>query len=96
MLCRSLIRLSASTKNTARTIVRDPRKKKSNPSSAALQLNRELNQVDNELNKPVTPPIPFAPSQENQDGVGSTLGSYVLAGVGVTMGFTLVKIILGV
>jgi hypothetical protein len=92
MLRSSLIRLSSS--NVKRTVVRDPRKKKVRPSLTSLELRRkEENQVD--VLKPVNQPLPFAHSGNDQGSVGSTLGSYVLAGVGVTLGFTLVGLILG-
>lgn len=38
---------------------------------------------------------PFAPSQENQQSIGSTFVSYALAGAGMTLGFVLVGAVLG-
>jgi hypothetical protein len=99
MLRRSLIRLSStSTKKGRRTVVRDPRKKKAALASAQVQ-RWEDKPTDDQLQTHSTPPpLPpaFAPSESNQAGVGSTLGSYMLAGVGVTMGFTLVKVVFGI
>mmetsp|Transcript_11586 Transcript_11586/g.14600 ORF Transcript_11586/g.14600 Transcript_11586/m.14600 type:complete len:98 (+) Transcript_11586:58-351(+) len=97
MLRRSIIRLSPA--KSGRTIVRDPRKNKrvGRPSSEVQVQNEGELQADRQFPKPATPPIPFAPPADNQDGgVGSTLGSYVLAGVGVTLGFTVVKLVFGV
>ena len=97
MFRRSIIRLSAS-KGGGRTIVRDPRKnKKSSRSLPAVQAQRgEETQVNSQFHKPMTPPLPLAPHSAGDGGVGSTLGSYVLAGVGMTLGFTVVKLVLGV
>lgn len=94
MLRQSLVRLSSA--KAPRTIIRDPRKKKVAQSATSVQVVNpdEKKWVDSP--QPVTPPVPFAPSEKNQDSVGSTLGSYVLAGVGVTLGFTLVKVVFGV
>ena len=39
--------------------------------------------------------LPFQPSHQNQQSVGSTLASYALAGAGVAMGVTFVSVILG-
>ena len=94
MFRRSLVRLSSA--KTPRTIIRDPRKKKIAKSATSVQVVNpdEKNWVDSP--QPVTPPVPFAPSAKNQENVGSTLGSYMVAGVGVTLGFTLVKVVFGV
>ncbi len=94
MFRRSIISLS--TSKGGRTIVRDPRKNKKVPRQlSAVQVQREET-INTQFPKPVTP-LPFAPrSDERSGGIGSTLGSYVLAGVGVTLGFTVVKLVLGV
>jgi hypothetical protein len=44
---------------------------------------------------PSPPPLPFAPSQQNQESIGSTVASYALAGFGVALGVTLVRVVLG-
>lgn len=90
------IRLS-STK-AGRTIVRDPRKKKiAVSSSSSVQLREENKEVTGNVQYPKqSSHIPFAPSNQNQESVGSTLASYALAGVGMTMGFALVRILFGV
>lgn len=41
------------------------------------------------------PPMPFEPSAQNQHSVGSSLASYALAGIGVTLGVVLVRVVLG-
>lgn len=40
-------------------------------------------------------PLPFEPTPQNQQSLGSSLASYVLAGAGVAMGFMLVGAIFG-
>ena len=90
----SLRRFSSKTgKGSRRTVVRDPRKKKIITPTSAVKVRE-----DTEIQQtPVTPPAaPFAPSGQNQERVGSTLGSYALAGVGMTLGFTLVKVVFGI
>ena len=72
-----------------RTIVRDPRKRKSMPAVVPQDNNKSL-----PSNKQ-PPPLPFEPSQQNQTSVGSSMASYMLAGAGVAMGFTLVGAIFG-
>lgn len=41
------------------------------------------------------PVLPFEPSAQNQQSVGSTLGSYMLAGFGMGLGMILVRVVLG-
>jgi len=79
-----------------RTIVRDPRKK---VNSIAVRPGDHHNEGRRDLH-PVQPaqrrtPLPFEPNQQDQQTIGSSLGSYALAGVGVTLGFVLVGAILG-
>jgi hypothetical protein len=76
-----------------RTVVRDPRKVKQN------QL-RPVPHVEEEAQSSVPaqqqPPLPIPPPQGHQPpSMGATLGFYVVAGVGVTLGFALVGAILG-
>ena len=40
-------------------------------------------------------PLPFAPTEQNQNSIGSMVGSYMLAGFGMGLGMILVRIILG-
>ena len=91
MIRRSLVVLSKASKG--RTVVRDPRKAKARKSAlveAPNHLPTEQNN-DNSNNQP----LPFQPSHQNQQSVGSTLASYSLAGAGVAMGVTLVGAIFG-
>jgi hypothetical protein len=88
MYRRSLIALS---KQTGRTIVRDPRKKIKRVPAIRPEDPSQVEQVP-----PPLPMQPFEPSNQNQESVGSTMASYVLAGIGVTLGFTLVRVIIGV
>ena len=104
MLRRTLVLLSSSspTPSTSkgRTIVRDPRKAASNqrnPKSpvAIIQNNQGSVPAQNEQHKQQLinsnkQPLPFEPSPQNQESIGSSLASYMLAGVGVAMGVTFV------
>jgi hypothetical protein len=87
-------RLRFSSK-AGRTIVRDPRKKKNAPILSALQLKQDKWEREVQT-PPQATPVPFAPSRQNQESVGSTLGSYALAGVGMTLGFALVRVLFGI
>jgi len=97
MIRRSAILFS----NAGRTIVRDPRKAKvpavqsssvpdvvtgrsGGPSELPLSLqdNKQMN-------------LPFQPSPQNQEAIGSTLVSYMLAGAGMAFGFAIVGAIFG-
>ncbi len=76
-----------------RTIIRDPRKQKIIRSAlVAKQEEGAANEVQLHQ-QPKPPPLPFEPSTQNQQSLG--LGSYMLAGVGVAIGVTLVGAILG-
>mmetsp|Transcript_5407 Transcript_5407/g.7947 ORF Transcript_5407/g.7947 Transcript_5407/m.7947 type:complete len:95 (-) Transcript_5407:126-410(-) len=93
MLRRSLPLLS---KRGDRTIIRDPRKKRP-PAIPPEQQTGVVPSVPEQQqfgNRPL--PLPFEPSQQNQQSVGSTLGSYVLMGAGVSIGFVLVGALFGV
>ena len=103
MIRRSFILLSkASPPSTlgrkGRTVVRDPRKaaKKGSARSGAV-VARQSGAKENPNHLPAEPQssLPFQPSQQNQQSVGSSLVSYGLAGVGVAMGMTLVRALLG-
>jgi hypothetical protein len=78
------------SKQTGRTIVRDPRKRKLPAVRHAAPA--EVQQAnDNHRSQP----LPFEPSPENQQSVVSTLGSYALAGAGMAVGFTIVGAVFG-
>jgi hypothetical protein len=80
-------------------VVRDPRKKLHKVSSSvavAPRAGHEHPEVPPPQHHVVQrSPLPFEPSQYNQQSVGSSLASYALAGVGVTMGVVLVRLVLG-
>uniref|UniRef100_A0A6U3RHP8 Uncharacterized protein n=1 Tax=Ditylum brightwellii TaxID=49249 RepID=A0A6U3RHP8_9STRA len=89
MLRRSLIVMSK--QGPVRTTVRDPRKKKA--VSSALVANQK-EQVRSEVQTHQHPkPLPFEPNQQNQESLG--LGSYVLAGGGMALGFMFVGMLFG-
>lgn len=74
-----------------RTIIRDPRRKNKITPSALVTKREKDDEVQTvHQTKPI---LPFEPSVRNQQSLG--LGSYMLAGVGVAMGVTLVGAILG-
>lgn len=70
-----------------RQIVRDPRKRV--PSVIRPQESQPVEHQEQRQ------PLAFEPSPENQHSVGSTLGSYMLAGAGMAIGFTLVGALFG-
>jgi hypothetical protein len=104
MFRRSLIVLA---KRTDRVIVRDPRIAKQRKATALIESSAsEIQQQHHEHTavvpsqqpaSPSAPPtaLPFEPSAQNQQSVGSTIGSYVLAGFGVGLGMILVRVVLG-
>ena len=76
-----------------RTIVRDPRKIAKRAPAVVPVAEGSQEQPPQRI---PPPPLPFQPSQRNQESVGSTLASYMLAGVGETMGEVLVRVALGI
>jgi hypothetical protein len=88
MFRRTIIALS----KAERTVVRDPRKKRL---PAVVRTEDSHSQVpSNMVNRP-PPPLPFQPSQQQQASLGSTLGTYVLLGVGVGLGVSLISALFG-
>lgn len=69
-----------------RTVVRDPRKK-----AALLAVRDKAADVP----APNQPPLPIAPPQQQPPSTGATLGFYMMAGIGVSMGFAIVSAVLG-
>jgi hypothetical protein len=67
--------------------VRDPRKK-SLPSIRPTELAPQ--EQHHQL-----PPLPFLPKHQQQQSIGSSLGSMVLTGAGMSLGFILVGAIFG-
>mmetsp|Transcript_9205 Transcript_9205/g.13893 ORF Transcript_9205/g.13893 Transcript_9205/m.13893 type:complete len:91 (+) Transcript_9205:366-638(+) len=83
----------AALSSKGRTIIRDPRKQKTIRSALVTkQEERAANEVQVHQH-PQPPSLPFEPSTQNQQSLG--LGSYMLAGVGVAIGVTVVGAILG-
>jgi hypothetical protein len=98
--------LGVLSKRTDRAIVRDPRVAKQRKATAlvessasGVQQHQEPSSVvpSQQPASPSAPPttLPFQPSTQNQQSVGSTIGSYVLAGFGVGLGMILVRVVLG-
>ena len=87
MIRRTQALLSKASKG--RTVVRDPRKAKARKTALVSRPSPDHLPVEQQ------PPMPFQPSPQNQQSVGSTLASYSLAGAGVAMGVTLVGALLG-
>ena len=92
-----------------RTIVRDPRKKVKNvpvavTTSSSSTQNQSLPSLleeqrqHNEYSNKLKISSPFQPSTDNDiqpQSIASSLASYMLAGVGVAMGATLVGVLFG-
>ncbi|KAL7527221.1 hypothetical protein ACHAXR_002945 [Thalassiosira sp. AJA248-18] len=102
MFRRPLIALSGKASSASRTIIRDPRKTKRIKKAVAVASREKNEQSSLQLQQPQSqhndvgqhrPPMAFEPSTENQQSLG--LGSYMLAGVGVAMGVTLVGAVFG-
>ena len=100
MYRRPIIAMMSS--KASRTIIRDPRKNKRIKSAIAVAAKeREQNNNSLEIHQPESHPpqqyerprMAFEPSQDNQQSLG--LGSYMLAGVGVALGVTLVSVVFG-
>ena len=104
MFRRSLTALAAQ----GRTIVRDPRKAKdsvkavssTNSNAIAHQPIESANPIATHQQQQSLPsqpqqPLPFAPTEQNQNSIGSMVGSYMLAGFGMGLGVILVRLVLG-
>lgn len=79
-----------------RTVIRDPRKTKKlrdAKKSAIVASNKENHQPEVHQSSSNNHPLPFKIQQHQTQSLG--LGSYMLAGVGVAMGVTLVSAIFG-
>lgn len=88
MLRRSLLVLSKH--GDKRTIVRDPRKRTLPATVRTTNDDEQQTEI-----QPHKTPLPFEPTTQNQQAVGSTLGSYVLMGAGVAVGFAIVGALFG-
>ena len=77
-----------------RTIVRDPRIKKTSIPSTVIETqdNNKLPQLPSH-NSQVGTPLGI---DHHHQSTGAIIGSYVLAGVGVALGVGLVRLVLGV
>ena len=73
-----------------RTIVRDPRKK-----AVPAVIPEPVDQVQEQQQQQQPPPLPYQPTPENQQAVGSSLGSYALMGAGMAVGFSIVGALFG-
>ena len=90
MLRRTLAVLG---KNKPRTIVRDPRKKRL--PAKLTQTSRDSAVEQQETRIAERQQMAFEPSRQNQQSIGSTLGSYALAGFGMSVGFAFVGALFG-
>ena len=107
MYRRSLTALASQ----GRAIVRDPRKGKVSATAVqSTNSNTAVSKKTTEPSSPIAPhqnnqslppqhqqqqPLPFSPTEQNQNSIGSMVGSYMLAGFGMGLGMILVRIILG-
>ena len=79
-----------------RTIVRDPRKRRLPAVRTEETQNSQTSLLTpSQQTAPQKAPLPFQPTSENQQAVGSSLGSYVLMGAGMAVGFSIVGAIFG-
>lgn len=96
MIRRSLAILST---KASRTIIRDPRKAKELREKAkekartAVAVQKENTSLQQQTPQHQQPPMAFEPSAQNQESLG--IGSYMLAGAGMALGFTLVGALFG-
>jgi hypothetical protein len=82
---------------TSRTIVRDPRKARV-PSVRTPDVPAEMGQQSQQFDlqqQQQRQGLPFEPTQQNQQSVGSSLASYGLAGAGMAIGFSIVGALFG-
>lgn len=96
-MLRSSARLAAAaTKRSSRTIVRDPRKnKKPSPTQALATTDEHESQQNQLMQQQQQQQLPFPPLNSNSGTSSSELGSYMLAGAGMALGFTLVRVLFG-
>jgi len=85
MICRTAIILNKTKAAGGRTIVRDPRKKSV---AAAVRANNDDLPMEQQYHSPLPPPLPMQPQQPG-------LGSYVMMGAGMSLGFALVGALFG-
>jgi hypothetical protein len=94
-----------------RTIVRDPRKSKASANAVHSTDIKKIDHIPTGTSNPIasqlqqqqrdSPPqlqkqaLPFTPTEQNQNSIGSMVGSYMLAGFGMGLGMILVRMILG-
>lgn len=92
MICSSAVLLS----KAGRTIVRDPRKMRV-PSVRPLDLPAKASEGSNSSvqHHQQQSNLPFEPTHRNQEAIGSSMVSYMLAGAGMALGFTLVGAVFG-
>ena len=93
MIRRSAVLLTQGS----RTIVRDPRKTRPLPASKTPNVLAKVTEptVPDHSVKVQSQRLPFEPTQTNQENVGSSIVSYMLAGAGMAIGFTIVGAIFG-
>jgi hypothetical protein len=65
------------------------------PSKSVRLANEENPNLPAEQDTNQSSLLPFQPSHQNQESIGSSLASYGLAGVGVAMGVTFVSALFG-
>jgi hypothetical protein len=77
-----------------RTIVRDPRKQRL-PSVGSSDVPAEISSESTSLQGNRRTNLPFEPTHQNQEAIGSSLASYMVAGAGMALGFALVGAVFG-
>ena len=103
MFRRSVMKLAG---RPHRTNARGPRKQRAMKGAAASQVPAEQTAAASQQSLQTPPsqpppqqyqqqPLPFAPSSQNQESLGSSLVGYAVAGFGVALGVTLVRVVIG-
>ena len=77
----------------SRTIIRDPRKAKElrEKAQSAITVQKEISLQQGQPPSPTM--MPFEPATQNQQSLG--IGSYMLAGAGMALGFSIVGALFG-
>ncbi len=95
---RTCVQRFASSRPASRQIVRDPRIKAKEKEASSERQQLAVVAPDNNAAKTYVAPLQnqISPNNEqSQQSFGSSLGTYVVLGAGVSLGFALVRLVLG-
>jgi len=94
MLFRRSLRV-LSAERAGRTVVRDPRRR-TRLAKSLVPMAKEDKTM--KLSDPPSMPSPIflqKPTQQQHESLAASMGSYAVAGIGVALGVTLVRVVLG-